>query len=369
MVLYVFNLREREEREMAVAVIDSMGSLSDRANLGSSSSPVDNRKKVCAQVQINDSHQNHELPPPSPLPPPGFEKKSDGKTAQVISSQGGTTSHNEELKESEAEGDLLNDSWPVLGVAGGSSQATKPTISPPPPGLWGAPKKEAREGKKDYSKKAAHKKSVEQLVQDSSKLSAKVEPVSQKPAAENVSNKPAPSKSSTSSNSSISGSRIFEDIRRALSYDQEKFKEFQSLSGWYRGGGLALEQYNRQCEELFGEHWLVIGPQLAKVMPPGKTRDKLTVYFATKTSAIGVSKSTSGNKQKRTKKNKAKMDDTVSNAWVTVGEDMKKPRPGLGGRGQIAYSEDDYPSLSTAAKLPPQAKVPMTSAWKVQVRT
>ena len=339
--------REKEEREFVVATIDSMAMSSTnssvKSRLGGNPSPTASKKRICAQSQTSESHRLLE-PFPRPLPPPGFEKKPKG----IISQNEAVVS-----ADVEEEKTLMNDSWPVLGAA---VAGTTSPVHQPPSGPRNV-EKDTREEKKDYSKKVTQKIPPEP-VRDSSKATLGTP----KPVVDSISNKPAPSKPPSSS---ISGSRIFEDIRRALNYDQEKFKEFQSLSGWYRGGTLSVDRYNSQCVEMFGEEWLVLGPQLAKAMPPGETREKLMSYLSTNSSsAMGVLKASSASK-KKTKKGSR---ENSSSAWVTV-EETKKSRSGPLGRGKMLYSEDEYPSLSAAAKFP-QNKVPMaTTAWNVQVRT
>jgi len=322
---------------------DSSASSSVKLRLAINSSTI-SKKRVCAQSQTSQSQQPLELHPP-PLPPPGFDKKPEETRSQgeaIVSV----------VMKKEQEETLMNDSWPVLGAAVAGSS---PVHQPPAAKNTG---KDTRDEKKDYSKKVTLKKPPD-TVQDGSKAALGA----QKPVVDSISNKSAPSKPPTSS---ISGSRIFEDIRRALDYNQDRFKEFQSLSGWYRGGTLSVDQYNGQCAEMFGEEWLHLGPQLAKVMPPGEAREKLLSYLSTNSSTVGVIKASSSSKMKKMKK--VSTEGSNSSAWVTV-EETKKSRSGPLGRGKILYSEDEYPSLSTAAKFP-QNKVPMaTTAWNVQVRT
>lgn len=248
--------------------------------------------------------------------------------------------------------DQLNDSWPLLGGAG--DPPPSPPSPPPPPGLEDTHRKEHKEG---YSMKV-----LENRTKDNMKQSP------QKPILDSYSS------SSSSSVSTVSGSRIFEEIRQALGYNQEKFKEFQTLSGWYRNGGVSIQHYNSQCEELLGRQWHVIGPQLAKVMPRGESREKLVSYFAPNTSHRNglVVNESAGSKKKKTKKiNKTSKKDEpgASSAWVTVGSGVGRPQTTIRKHGQTVFSEEDYPSLSTAAKVPPQSKVTLHNPWNVQVHT
>ena len=161
---------------------------------------------------------------------------------------------------------------------------------------------------------------------------------------------------------SSGGSKVFEDIRRALNYDTAKFKEFQTFSGWFRCGDMSIRDYNTQCLALFGTRWSSeIGPLVAKVMPQGEKREELRLMC-------------SGNgaqQQKGKKKNKAKK---PSNAWVRGREEERtQGEAAMGNQGVMSnglVSEEDYPSLSVASKLP-QAKNPTygNTVWNVPVHS
>lgn len=65
-------------------------------------------------------------------------------------------------------------------------------------------------------------------------------------------------------------------VRDALGHNREKFNYFRNLSGWYRNSEITVQDYVRRCQELFGDlKWMLIGPQLAQVMPIEGKRNEL----------------------------------------------------------------------------------------------
>ncbi len=350
---------------MAAKIESKTAKSSDKVEAVRNSSPVGRRKKVCAQSRVNKSQVSQDpsqsLPPP--LPPPGFEKKADS-----ASNEDSSSSTVEDNKTGEV---LLNESWPELVPAATTSSPVRSTV-PPPPGLFKkGPKdtpldgKESKDEKDRYSKKVVKKSLIEPAKETSKKASSNTEPAPRKTVLGKVYDKTSSPSKPPLPNAGASGSRFFEEIRRALGYDAEKFKQFQTLSGWYRNRGMSVDHYSSQCEDLFGVQWAAMGPQLAKVMPPGEARENLISHFSLKASSNGT-KSFGSNRMKGPKKNRAK-DNSIS-AWVTV-EDMGKSRTLVSGR-RTAYSEDEYPSLSTSASMPVQPKVNLASnAWNVQVHT
>jgi hypothetical protein len=175
---------------------------------------------------------------------------------------------------------------------------------------------------------------------------------------------------------SSGGSKVFEDIRKALDYDKEKFKDFQGLSGWYRGGEISLTSYNAQCQKLFGLQWTSVGPLVAKAMPQGDKKEELLALFATSGSTGKVNKKTK-------KSGKTKKVVSVPNAWIGVGgvgdimvgpshlDDQRRrvdrKRGDQRRMPRHLVSEEEYPSLSVASKLPQPPR--SQSAWNVQVHT
>ena len=170
---------------------------------------------------------------------------------------------------------------------------------------------------------------------------------------------------------SVGGSKLFEDIRQALDYDKEKFKTFQSNSGWFRSGVLSMKEYDTECRALFGARWSEIGPLVAKAMPQGEKRDELVSLFGGRGVTIGGGGGGSSSSQRqKAKRNKAKK---VPNAWLGDtggggggggrGSETRMVRSGRGGT-----SEEEYPSLATASKLP-QAKSSANNVWKVPVHS
>lgn len=330
---------------------------------GKHTSPPLTNKTMCAQGYSHGALALHPLSPPPTLPP-GLEipRSNDGKGTSEAASIEGRGEKNYTMKDKDDA--TKTDTWPLLGAAG-----DPPHPPPLPPGLIKhTHMKEPREGKNSgYSVKVVQlpSKSLEIRTQGSTKQSSSQKLVSLKPTYETSST--GQTVTDTSSTSSISGSSIFEEIRQALGYNQEKFREFQTLSGWYRNGGVSIGHYNSQCEELFGRQWLVIGPQLAKVMPRGECREKLVAYFAPNMAQRnGVSLIEVGNSKKKIKNKKTKKDE---DAWMTVGGGVSTRQVTVGRSSKAAISEEEYPSLSTASKLPPQSKVPQHNPWNVQVRT
>ena len=75
---------------------------------------------------------------------------------------------------------------------------------------------------------------------------------------------------------------VIDQVREALNYDREKFTQFRNLSGWYRNSEITAKDYVMHCRQLFGEGmWMVVGPQLAKVMPIESKRVELAQHLTT----------------------------------------------------------------------------------------
>ena len=354
---------------MPVGAAHSTRTLSERSTKppARNTSPPVTKKKLCAQGLNNGI---------SPSVPPGFEVAASRDSIGAVRDRQADNTIGDTVKhEDGGTKDKINESWPLLGVAGEPPLPSRLSPPPaPPPGLEGPHRREQREDKDRYSMKLAklpHKKaSKTHTAGDSKRPSSSQRLVPLKPTPEYLSiDETVTDVDDASMATNSSGSGIFAEIRQALGYDREKFREFQTLSGWYRKGGVSIGQYNSQCEDLFGGHWFVIGPQLAKIMPPGQSKENLIAYFTPQISdrggaGVGVQRS----HKKKTKKHKPKQDEE---AWVTVGAVAGRQPSASGKRKQrqAAFSEEEYPSLATAAKLPPQSKPPLHNPWNVQVRT
>lgn len=177
--------------------------------------------------------------------------------------------------------------------------------------------------------------------------------------------------SSSVPSSASGGSKVFEDIRQALDYDKTKFKDFQSQSGWFRSGVVTVQEYNTQCEELFGSRWAEVGPVIARMMPSGKKRDELLTLFTAR-GMVGVDSSSNGRRRSGMVKN------TAPNAWAgggtRSGTSTSTGKQGVSTTKGVAtssnVSEEDYPSLSAAAKRPQSKATPSYSnAWKVTIHS
>jgi hypothetical protein len=69
---------------------------------------------------------------------------------------------------------------------------------------------------------------------------------------------------------------VINQVRQALDNDRERFNYFRNLSGWYRNSEITVQEYVRRCRELFGDlKWMLIGHQLAQVMPIEGKRNEL----------------------------------------------------------------------------------------------
>ena len=366
----------------------STRTLSERSKKsGKNTSPPLTRKKRRAQ-----GHSHGPPPPhltPSPVIPPGFEIVRSGGSIQtsieshaenrnIVKDKDDRTKNKDDQTKNKDDR-TKNNCWPLLGV-GGAAPLSQPS-TPPPPGLKNTHRKEARDGKDGGFVKVVQlpSKSLETRCLGNIKQSSSEKLVSLKPASESFSQKMLPLKpasesfstektaTDSSSTSEVKVIRIFDEIRQALGYNQEKFEEFQTLSGWYRRGAVSIGDYHSHCEELFGGKWFIIGPQLAKIMPRGERKEKLIESFVVKMSdGVSLNEGSSNSKKKKMKKNSRTKKD--EDAWVTVGGGVGTRHATPGRRSQAVFSEEDYPCLTTAAKLP-QSKVPLHSAWNVQVHS
>lgn len=348
---FLFREKEREERELAMAMSvslhESKPKEKEKEKKPTKKQPPGRRKAVCAQKD--------------PEPPPGFEvlrKKPDDvklkkevlerpllKRAVMDQSGSGTVERDGVSGSGLPKSDLVaaevapppGFNKPPKRPQDDCAAANPSVLETPPPGYARAP------------------------IQPPRKSKAKPSSATSKVALSSHAFPPLPSESAAVESSASGGSKVFEDIRRALDYDNGKFKEFQTFSGWFRSGTMSIKEYNAQCLGLFGTRWSSeIGPLVAKVMPPGEKREELRLAC-----------SGSGRQHKAKKKNKAKK---PSNAWVRGGEEERtQGAVAMGNQGVVSnglVSEEDYPSLSVASKLP-QAKTPTYSSnvWNVPVHS
>lgn len=410
-----FFLREKEERELAVAMSASLHETKGKA---ANERPLPGRKKVlCAQKD--------------PEPPPGFgvvkrhndnevrggeeekqksrvqsatlgekqkskvgeKQKSRVQSAALGEKQKGrvqSTALGEKQKskvqsaavtmEDKPEAvakdpavELRNEKWPLLsaahehdtvrnqsGVVIAEKQASKgtennagnsssPPVTPPP----------------GYAKIIRPTKTTSSAVTKPSKKPGGVAALSSKAFPPLPSDSEASLSGAAPSTKSSGGSKVFEDIRKALDYNKEKFKAFQTLSGWFRGGEIPLTEYNTRCELLFGPRWAEIGPLIAKAMPQGEKREELIVLFGGRATS---------SKQKSKKSSKAKKKSSTPSAWTGGGsggnvEEQSWTTQKGRGRSSHAVFEEEYPSLSAASKLPAQPPKTNNNAWNVSVHT
>lgn len=150
--------------------------------------------------------------------------------------------------------------------------------------------------------------------------------------------------------------QVIKNVRRVLDNDQAKFMQFKTLSGWYRNSEISAAEYVKQCSELFGDTWSDVGPQIAHVMPIEEKRRELLSLFDCPAALDG------GAKKKRKGKG-----SKVSAAYGGGGA-LQWPRGGGGGGGTYPMlSEDDYPSLRSAAGRSGSGKMP--GPWNGRVST
>ncbi len=343
-------------------------------------------------------------------PPPGFEvlkKRNDEELKrEVLIEKGQSSDQKEEVvrkygevvdEEDPSEQELMSESWPSLALSsipvpessnrpsfsekvgtvtvvtapandnlikGGSRLS--PTPLPPPPGyaLTIKPPSKKMNTQSDIAAKSKHplftQGDVPMMSSASQYKSSQKKTLSSKafpPLISVAEIKPSTTAASSSFKPS-GGSKVFEEIRRALKYDKAKFKEFQTLSGWFRSGQVSISEYDSKCVELFGTSWGEVGPQVAKVMPHGEKREELLTRFASRISSIewgGGAGGKTGSEWQKSKKKKNKV-KTNPNAWMAGGGEKRGPSGGSG------VSEEDFPSLNIAASKLPHETVAASSA-------
>lgn len=150
---------------------------------------------------------------------------------------------------------------------------------------------------------------------------------------------------------------VITKVRRMLEYDNVKFSEFKTLSGWYKNNEISVQEYAAQCYALFGEAWQEIGPQLARVLPvQSKQRELLALFRATR-----ASDNIPMGRRIKSKKSKARMAQPpgLEKPWVSGRPSSKV------GLHPLMLSEDEYPTLSVAAKQPDPPKV-LHEQWNMK---
>lgn len=141
-------------------------------------------------------------------------------------------------------------------------------------------------------------------------------------------------------NSRIIEAEVIDRVRKVLSYDQGKFTQFMTLSGWYRNGELSVQEYSAQCRELLGRAWEEIGPQLARVLPSKTQRKELLSLFR-------------GKHTLRHSTNQASVPH--SSAWHSQ----------MGRSKHVMLNDEEYPTLSSAAGQPDPPRV--SNPWSTKV--
>ena len=136
---------------------------------------------------------------------------------------------------------------------------------------------------------------------------------------------------------------VIEKVRKALNYDESKFTQFMTISGWYRNSEVTVHEYASQCYLLFGDAWYEIGPQLSQVLPVKSKRKELMSVFSNSGTVSGL---------------KSKLCADPPSVWQKAKNESSA----------ATLTEAEYPSLVAAAKLPDPSKGPQlwnarVSAW------
>ena len=359
---------EQEDRQLAMALSASSHQQDIDTRNKAAKRPPPARKKLCAQ---RDSE-----------PPPGFggqqgtKKKTEGGPRKMVDkdkSRDKVVVEEEvaEAKELSTEKVVISESWPTLATPSASQQplsgdnrdgktrgvekkaeSSAPPVTPPP----------------GYARTSHPPNPPPGLVMGHIPNSKPPASTRDFPPLSSLKSDPPLPAAPPPASKTVGGSKVFEEIRQALDYDKEKFKEFQSNSGWFRSGVLTIGEYDSFCKELFGPRWQDIGPLIAKVMPQGKKREELVALFAQRGVKVGP--------PEKMKMKKAKKGKTVPNAWSA--EEAKRG-VSEGGASEGAnwravrrgVSDEDYPSLSMASKLPPHGTKSASagSVWKVPIHS
>lgn len=350
---------------MAVAMSASLHEAREKEN--KPTKRLHGRKKVlCAQKD----------PEPPPVPPGFGVLKTHNDSEMKVGVEPGsvaTADHTEASIRTEAVtvGDTRlgngNETWPSLGAAecnqsdAGSTvkdttgEHTEPADTSPPPIT--PPPGYAKIIRPTKTLQLVNTKLPKQPGKSETSAFPPLVSAAGPPGLSATADAPGPSASSSKSSG---GSKVFEDIRKALDYDKEKFKHFQTLSGWFRSERIPLKNYSKQCEDLFGPQWAKIGPLVAKAMPKGGKREELLSLFG---QSSGSTSSTV--KQSSRKNNKAKK---VPSAWATGGSEELREGAATVVASRI-MNEEDYPSLNTASKQQPPKTSAYYKVWNVPVHT
>ena len=133
---------------------------------------------------------------------------------------------------------------------------------------------------------------------------------------------------------------MIEKVRKALNYNESKFTQFVTISGWYRNSEVTVHEYASQCYLLFGDAWYEIGPQLSQVLPVKSKRKELMSVFSNSGTVSGL---------------KSKLCADPPGVWQKAKNESSA----------AALTEAEYPSLVAAAKLPDPSKG--TQLWNARV--
>ena len=166
---------------------------------------------------------------------------------------------------------------------------------------------------------------------------------------------------------------VIDLVVQALDRDREKFNHFRNLSGWYRNSEITVREYVVRCRQLFGDlKWMVVGPQLAQVMPIEGKRNELlqNVYYYDMDEPLDNPSSLTNPTPSLT--------DSTAPMHVSRSEPTLLQRPtshlrwGIGGGSRTAapnwQSECEYPSLHSQSSTGMKGQLqPPTHSWKARV--
>lgn len=150
-------------------------------------------------------------------------------------------------------------------------------------------------------------------------------------------------RSDSSTTRKVLEGKVVERVLTVLGKDKSKFKQFKSLSGWYKNNEISVQEYYSQCSALFGSVWKDIGPQVASVLPDKSKKIELEDMFGPYARSASASKRI---KSKKSKPPPATVWASGPPVGTTHPPSTKQPPPPA---PKTMLSESDYPSLGTAS--------------------
>lgn len=118
--------------------------------------------------------------------------------------------------------------------------------------------------------------------------------------------------------------QVISKVREILG---DKFSTFKTLSGWFRNEEISVQEYNKQCLELFGPSWKELGPEIAMVLPVEEKQKELLSMFK--------------HRRNRRSENEKSLVSAPKNAWG-VSSTRRSNRK--------IFSDDEFPTLSATVQ-------------------